>query len=88
MRTTILISLCLLLFSPYSVKAKQQKDNTKNGHEHVDLGLPSGTLWATENIGADCATDDGVDICWGDKYSSTQGNIRPNRLAPYFLKDY
>ena len=22
-----------------------------NGHEYVDLGLPSGTLWATCNIG-------------------------------------
>ena len=25
----------------------------KNGHEYVDLGLPSGTLWATCNIGAE-----------------------------------
>ena len=24
-----------------------------NGHSYVDLGLPSGTKWATMNIGAD-----------------------------------
>ena len=24
-----------------------------NGHDYVDLGLPSGTLWATCNVGAD-----------------------------------
>ena len=24
----------------------------KNKHEYVDLGLPSGTLWATCNVGA------------------------------------
>ena len=24
-----------------------------NGHAYVDLGLPSGTLWATCNVGAD-----------------------------------
>ena len=23
-----------------------------NGHDYVDLGLPSGTLWATMNVGA------------------------------------
>lgn len=30
-----------------------------NGHEYVDLGLPSGTLWATMNIGATSETDYG-----------------------------
>lgn len=25
----------------------------ENGHEYVDLGLPSGTLWATCNVGAE-----------------------------------
>ena len=28
-----------------------------NGHEYVDLGLPSGTLWATMNVGASSETD-------------------------------
>ena len=27
--------------------------NTHKGHEYVDLGLPSGTLWATCNVGAE-----------------------------------
>ena len=26
-------------------------DGQKNGHDYVDLGLPSGTKWATANIG-------------------------------------
>lgn len=26
---------------------------TENGFEYVDLGLPSGTMWATCNVGAD-----------------------------------
>ena len=33
------------------------KDNsgngTYNGHDYIDLGLPSGTMWATCNVGAD-----------------------------------
>ena len=28
-----------------------------NGHDYVDLGLPSGTLWATCNVGADSIGD-------------------------------
>lgn len=28
------------------------EENTVNGFEYVDLGLPSGTKWATSNIGA------------------------------------
>ena len=30
-----------------------------NGHEYVDLGLPSGTKWATMNVGASSETDYG-----------------------------
>lgn len=35
-------------------------------HEYVDLGLPSGTLWATTNIGADCPEDFGLYFAWGE----------------------
>ena len=31
-----------------------------NGHDYVDLGLPSGTLWATMNVGASSVTDGGT----------------------------
>ena len=35
-------------------------------HEYVDLGLPSGTLWATCNIGADNPEDIGDFFAWGE----------------------
>ena len=35
-------------------------------HEWVDLGLPSGTLWATCNIGADNPEDYGDYFAWGE----------------------
>ena len=35
-------------------------------HECVDLGLPSGTLWATCNIGADNPEDYGDYFAWGE----------------------
>ena len=36
-----------------------EPSNIINGHEYVDLGLPSGTLWATMNVGANSITDYG-----------------------------
>ena len=36
-----------------------------NGHEYVDLGLPSGTKWATMNIGASSVTDYGTFYQYG-----------------------
>lgn len=36
------------------------------GHEWVDLGLPSGTLWATMNIGANSPEDYGDYFAWGE----------------------
>ena len=35
-------------------------------HEYVDLGLSSGTLWATCNVGATRPQDTGLFFAWGD----------------------
>lgn len=44
---------------------KNEPDNLKE-HEWVDLGLPSGTLWATCNIGADNPEEYGDYFAWGE----------------------
>ena len=36
------------------------------GHAYVDLGLPSGLLWATCNVGADTPEDYGYYFAWGE----------------------
>lgn len=36
----------------YNFKSFDGADGVIGGHEYVDLGLPSGTLWATYNVGA------------------------------------
>ena len=41
-------------------------NKTINGHSFVDLGLPSGLLWATCNIGATSAVDFGDRFAWGE----------------------
>lgn len=50
------------------VKGKAYIINVKNDEsdEWVDLGLPSGTLWATKNVGAEKETDYGSYIGFGD----------------------
>ena len=37
-----------------------------NGHEYVDLGLPSGLKWATCNVGASSPEDYGNYYAWGE----------------------
>lgn len=46
-----------------------------NGHEYVDLGLPSGTLWATMNVGATKETDYGLYFAWGETEGYTAEQV-------------
>jgi len=39
---------------------------THNNHGYVDLGLPSGTMWATMNVGASSPEDYGNYYAWGE----------------------
>ena len=41
-------------------------ENTINGHEYVDLGLPSGLKWATCNVGASKPEEYGNHYAWGE----------------------
>lgn len=42
-----------------------------NVHAYVDLGLPSGTLWATCNVGADTPEGYGDYFAWGETQSGS-----------------
>ena len=44
----------------------EEETNEINGHEYVDLGLPSGLLWATCNVGATSAEAYGDYFAWGE----------------------
>lgn len=45
-----------------------------NNHGYVDLGLPSGTLWATCNVGADTPEGFGDYFAWGETQPKTTYN--------------
>ncbi len=52
----------------YKLEGALSKANTlvTNGYEYVDLGLPSGTLWAKKNVGATSIADYGNYYAWGE----------------------
>lgn len=45
-------------------------------YEYVDLGLPSGTLWATRNVGASTPEKFGYDYAWGETTPVNYGNYK------------
>ncbi|MBQ3961355.1 MAG: dockerin type I repeat-containing protein [Muribaculaceae bacterium] len=62
----------LLIAAACSVAVYSQSLDYEQGnapvtsHEYVDLGLPSGTLWATMNIGATAPEEYGDYFAWGE----------------------
>ena len=54
---------------------------TYSGHEYVDLGLPSGTLWATCNVGANSPEGYGDYFAWGDTLPKTTYNWGTYRMC-------
>ena len=49
-----------------SISFTAPKVTTENGREYVDLGLPSGTKWATCNVGATAPEEYGDYFAWGE----------------------
>ena len=56
-KITFFLTLMLSLLSALTANAQ---------HEFVDLGLPSGTLWATCNVGANSPEEFGDYFAWGE----------------------
>lgn len=87
----------------YTIVEVPDKNNPithANGYEFVDLGLPSGTLWATKNIGANTPTEPGLYFPWASttgyknatehKFDFNEGNtpyIDSAKIYKYQAKD-
>ena len=63
------------------------KVNTHNGHEFVDLGLPSGTLWATRNVGARTPKDKGLYFAWGETEGYSADQVE-NGIRNFYSSEY
>lgn len=53
----------------------------EDGYEFVDLGLPSGTLWATCNVGAESEEDFGLYFAWGNVEGATKEGFESGDLT-------
>lgn len=74
--------------TPSSNKAftKLSFNGTVNGHDYVDLGLPSGTLWATCNIGSASPAGYGKYFAWAEtkaKTKYTEDNCTTCKMTSY-----
>ena len=60
-----------------TVKVWVDHSGTIDGHDYVDLGLTSGTLWAATNIGANTPEEFGDYFAWGETkgYNSGKTNF-------------
>ena len=65
MKTKSLFSFILLL-ATCLVGSSVFCSCSKEDHDYVDLGLPSGTLWATCNVGASSPEEYGDYFAWGE----------------------
>ena len=63
------------------------KKINNNGFNFVDLGLPSGTLWATMNVGANKPSDYGLYFQWGDVKGYTPDHVGLNKDKKAFVWD-
>ena len=62
--------------------------NNTNGFSYVDLGLPSGTLWATCNVGASKPSDFGLYFQWGDIQGYTSEEVGLSDWQKKFASDW
>ena len=72
--------------------ASKMKNMTENGFEYVDLGLPSGTMWATCNVGASKPEDEGLLFQFGRvdgyKYGDNNNQFKTDDLTTASGKIY
>ena len=61
-----IIACLFLALSSFLVSCGDSKNDPYNGHEYVDLGLPSGIKWATCNVGATKPEEFGGYYAWGE----------------------
>ena len=64
-----------------------EKGINSNGDDYVDVGLPSGTLWATMNVGASKPSDSGLYFQWGDTQGYTASQVGTGEGQKKFASD-
>lgn len=87
-RTLIIVAICGATIGMVSCKKDKDDDAAVviNGYEFVDLGLPSGLLWAKCNLGAVSPEDYGNKYGWAET-QSRYGDELYNNDNIYIMSD-
>lgn len=70
MKTVAALMLMMAVVCAAGCKKQEPSSGSYNGHEYVDLGLPSGTMWATSNVDASNAKGYAY-FAWGETQTKT-----------------
>ena len=65
-KTIAALMLVIGLVCTAGCKKHNAGNGTYKGHDYIDLGLPSGTMWATCNVGAESPDQYGDYFAWGE----------------------
>lgn len=79
-KSTIILTANITLYAQWKVSTMA------NGHEYVDLGLPSGTLWATMNVGAESPEDKGDYFAWGETVPKTKYDWESYKHGSHYIR--
>lgn len=60
------------------INSVSNPDGYASGHGYIDLGLPSGTRWAIENIGSETPYEFGSYVRWGSLQPKTSSKDNLN----------
>lgn len=66
-------------------RLKKEEAERTNGHEYVDFGLPTGTLWATCNVGASSPEQYGDLFAWGETETKKEFKVSNHKYSKRFL---
>ena len=64
-----------------------EEPGDNNNHEYVDLGLPSGLLWARCNVGASSPEEYGNYYAWGETEPAPNNNYSSSNCSTYGLSN-
>ena len=69
------VAIGLVFFTSCESFIEENGVGKHEGHEYVDLGLPSGLKWATCNVGANSPEEYGDYFAWGEVEPKTTYNL-------------
>ena len=84
MKKILLLMAIVLTFTFDSWGEDNDEQESYQDHEYVDLGLPSGTLWATCNVGASNPDACGYYFSWGETSSKDSYKASNYKFGGYF----